>query len=180
MAENSVTRQAPTTSTITVNTNIKYQAVDGWDFCETFQRANEIRSLSPTLQSQVLDLLFHPTKGLGMNILRLGIGSSMNSTADHMASILPGPWNMTATAEEFVPEYAWDGNDNSQVWLSQQAKSYGANLFLASAWTAPGFMKTNHNESDGGTLCGTTGATCETGDWRQVYPNYLVQYVKIL
>ncbi len=39
-------------------------------------------------------------------------------------------------------------------------------------------MKTNGNESNGGTLCGVPGATCSSGDWRQAYANYLVQYIK--
>jgi O-glycosyl hydrolase len=27
-------------------------------------------------------------------------------------------------------------------------------------------------------MCGVTGETCATGDWRQAYANYLVQYIK--
>ena len=37
-------------------------------------------------------------------------------------------------------------------------------------------MKTNNNEANGGSLCGTPGATCSSGDWRQAYANYLLQY----
>lgn len=39
-------------------------------------------------------------------------------------------------------------------------------------------MKTNNNENNGGSLCGEPGASCASGDWRQAYANYLVQYVK--
>jgi hypothetical protein len=40
-------------------------------------------------------------------------------------------------------------------------------------------MKTNGSEANGGTLCGAPGATsCSTGDWRQAYANYLVQYAR--
>jgi O-glycosyl hydrolase len=162
---------------ITVDVTKKYQTVDGWGFCEAFQRSNSIHSLSASTRTKVLDLLFSPTKGLGMNILRNGIGSSENSTADHMGSILPGPWNLTTSVADFKPVYKWDGNDNSQVWLAQQAQSYGVNTFFASAWSAPGFMKTNGLDTNGGYLCGTTGASCKTGDWRQVYADYLVQYI---
>jgi hypothetical protein len=31
---------------------------------------------------------------------------------------------------------------------------------------------------DGGYLCGVTGQTCSSGDWRQAYANYLAQYIK--
>jgi hypothetical protein len=33
-------------------------------------------------------------------------------------------------------------------------------------------------QEDGGYLCGVTGETCSSGDWRQAYANYLVQYIK--
>jgi len=39
-------------------------------------------------------------------------------------------------------------------------------------------VKTNNNENNGGTLCGVPGANCQSGDWRQAYADYLVQYVK--
>lgn len=167
-----------TSNHITVDLTKTYQTVDGWGFCQAFQRANWIKSLSTSTRTQVLDLLFSPTKGLGMNILRNGIGGSPNGTGDHMLSILPGPWNLTINATDYVPNYRWDGNDGGQVWLSQQAKNYGVTTFFASAWSAPGFMKTNGIETNGGTLCGTTNSKCATGDWRQVYADFLVQYIK--
>ena len=40
------------------------------------------------------------------------------------------------------------------------------------------FMKTNNSTSSGGAVCGSPGATCSSGDWRQAYANYLVQYAK--
>ena len=49
---------------------------------------------------------------------------------------------------------------------------------MADAWSAPGFMKTNGSQINGGTLCGGPGATCDTGDWRQAYASYLTQYAK--
>lgn len=39
-------------------------------------------------------------------------------------------------------------------------------------------MKTNGQEINGGYLCGVTGESCSSGDWRQAYANFLVQYVK--
>ena len=31
---------------------------------------------------------------------------------------------------------------------------------------------------NGGYLCGTTGHSCSSGDWRKAYAHFLVQYVK--
>ncbi len=39
-------------------------------------------------------------------------------------------------------------------------------------------MKTNDSAIHGGTVCGEPGASCKSGDWRQAYANYLVQYAK--
>jgi O-glycosyl hydrolase len=49
---------------------------------------------------------------------------------------------------------------------------------FADAWSAPGFMKTNDSAINGGTVCGVRGASCRSGDWRQAYADYLVQYAK--
>jgi O-glycosyl hydrolase len=49
---------------------------------------------------------------------------------------------------------------------------------FADAWSAPAFMKTNDSAINGGTVCGVPGASCQSGDWRQAYANYLVQYAK--
>lgn len=138
-----VVRQS--TTTITVNLDKTYQKMDGFGFSETFQRANELHRLSPAGQKIALDLLFNTTTGAGFSILRNGIGSSPDSQSDSMGSILPkSPGSPTAK-----PTYVWDGNDNSQVWLSQQAVSYGVKTFYANAWSAPGYMKTNGNERNG-------------------------------
>ncbi|KPI03819.1 glycoside hydrolase family 30 [Actinobacteria bacterium OK074] len=83
------------------------------------------------------------------------------------------PGGPTAT-----PKYVWDHYDKGQVWLAQQAKAYGVNRFYADAWTAPGYMKTNGTDANGVTLCGLSGATCASGDWRTAYANYLVRYAK--
>ncbi len=39
-------------------------------------------------------------------------------------------------------------------------------------------MKTNDSAIEGGTVCGVPGASCKSGDWRQAYADYLVQYAK--
>lgn len=161
-------------STITVDFTKTYQTIDGFGSSETFQRANQMRALSEPLQRYALDLLFNRTSGAGFSILRNGIGSSPDSSSDHMVSIQPkNPGGPNA-----APKYVWDGNDNSQVWVSTEAvKTYGVKTIYANAWSAPGYMKTNNNDANGGSLCGVSGASCSSGDWKQAYANYLVQYI---
>lgn len=77
-----------------------------------------------------------------------------------------------------TPAYSWDGKDSGQLFVSKEAQKYGVKTFYANAWSAPPFMKTNNNENNGGYLCGVSGQNCASGDWKQAYANYLVQYVK--
>ncbi len=154
-------------STATINGSSVLQPIDGFGFSEAFGRTNVIRAMSTQNQQQVLDLLFSPTTGAGMNILRLGI----SSTGSSIQPTNPGGPNAT-------PRYVWDGNDDGQVWLSKQAQSYGVSRFYANPWSAPGYMKTNGDEANGGALCGLSGASCASGDWRRAYANYLIQYTR--
>lgn len=39
-------------------------------------------------------------------------------------------------------------------------------------------MKTNDNQNEGGYVCGVTGESCSSGDWKQAYANFLVKYVQ--
>lgn len=50
----------------------------------------------------------------------------------------------------------------------------------ADAWSAPAYMKSNANDSNGGLLCGVSGseAVCRGQDWRQSYADYLTQYLR--
>ncbi|MFF8968205.1 glycoside hydrolase family 30 beta sandwich domain-containing protein [Streptomyces sp. NPDC014995] len=159
--------QARAATTATINGSTILQPIDGFGFSEHFGRANIMRGsqgLPAARQRELLDLLLSPTTGAGLSILRLGIDSGIQPTD-------PGGPNAT-------PEYVWDRDDKGQVWLAQQAKAYGVTRFYADAWTAPGYMKTNGTDADGGTLCGLAGATCASGDWRRAYANYLVQYAR--
>jgi glucuronoarabinoxylan endo-1,4-beta-xylanase len=160
-----------------VNFRADLKSIDGFGVAEAFQRADVLhgaRGLSPQHQQEVLDLLLSRDRGVGISILRLGIGSSADNVYDHMHSIQPtNPGSPTAP-----PQYVWDGDDGGQVWLAQQAKAYGVRQFYADAWSAPGYMKDSGSDINGGTLCGLPGTSCASGDWRQAYANYLVQYAR--
>ncbi|KAI2602154.1 glycoside hydrolase family 30 protein [Hypoxylon sp. NC1633] len=161
-------------SAVTVNLGQKYQTIDGFGCSEAFQRAVQMSKLTEAQQQYALDLLFSTTNGAGLSILRNGIGSSPDMSSDHMVSIQPKSPGGPSSA----PNYIWDGSDNKQLWVSQEAVKRGVKTVYANAWSAPGYMKTNGNDANGGTLCGVGGASCSSGDWRQAYADYLVQYIK--
>ncbi|MCO6009008.1 hypothetical protein NE236_28945 [Actinoallomurus purpureus] len=154
------------------------QRIDGFGFSEAFQRAaviHGLNGLSAPKQKEVVDLLFGRDTGAGASILRLGIGSSSDKVYDHMPSIEPAD----PGGPDAPPKYVWDGDDGGQVWLAQQAKAYGVKRFYADAWSAPGFMKDDGTDANGGTLCGLQGTSCANGaDWRKAYANYLVRYAR--
>lgn len=154
---------------ITVDSTTKYQTIDGFGISEAFGEAGLLHGLPPTTQRQVLDDLFSTSSGAGLDILRNMISSSPDSTIEPTN---PG-------SPKAVPTYVWNRDDQGQVWLSQQVKkNYGITQIYANAWSAPGFMKTNDSETNGGQLCGSPGAYCKSGDWRQAYANYLVRYLQ--
>lgn len=161
---------------IEVHPRTVHQKIDGFGISQAFRRMELIDQLPARQQREILDLWLSKEKGAGISILRLGIGSSpIGSPYDLMFSIQPdNPGGPNAT-----PNYIWDGIDGGQVALAKEAKRYGVKRFYADAWSAPGYMKDNGSDSNGGSLCGLTGVTCADGeDWRTAYAKYLVQYAK--
>jgi glucuronoarabinoxylan endo-1,4-beta-xylanase len=154
---------------ITIDSTTKYQTIDGFGISEAFGEANFLRSLPSALQQQVLDDLFSTSTGAGLDILRNMIASSSDFSIEPTN---PG-------FEKVPPTYVWNGDDQGQVWLSKLVKkNYGITQLYANAWSAPGFMKTSGSDI-GGQLCGSPeSAWCNSGDWRQPYANYLVQYLQ--
>ncbi|MEV4221322.1 glycoside hydrolase [Nonomuraea sp. NPDC049725] len=151
---------------ITVQEHVRHQEIDGFGLSQAFRRNELVRALPEERQRELLDLWFDREKGAGLSILRLGIGSSpAGSPYDHMVSIQPedpgGP--------DAPPRYTWDGEDNGQVWVAKEAQRYGVRRFYADAWSAPGYMKDNGDDRNGGTL---------KPEWREAYARYLVQYTK--
>ncbi|EPE30224.1 (Trans)glycosidase [Glarea lozoyensis ATCC 20868] len=172
--QDAILRTRQSTKSVTVDLTKRYQTMDGFGISEAFQRANVIVNLPAKQQREILDLLFNTTSGAGLTILRNGIGSSPDSSSDHMNSIAPkSPGSPTAAMS-----YVWDKKDSGQLFVSKEAWKYGVRTFYANAWSAPGYMKTNGNENNGGYLCGVSGKTCSSGDWKQTYANYLVKYLQ--
>ncbi len=159
---------ASAASTITINGASKHQTMDGFGFSDAFGPAATLKTSSASEQQQILNLLYSPTTGAGFTILRNLFPSDAANTIEPTN---PGSPNAT-------PHYVALGSSEGQVWLAQQGQKYGVKQFYGDAWSAPGYMKTNDNESNGGTLCGVPGTKCSSGDWRQAYANYLVQYIK--
>lgn len=154
------------TSVITVSDHARQQEIDGFGIATAFDRVELLRDLSPEQQREIFGLWFDRTSGAGLSILRLGIGSSpLGSPYDKMISIEPND----PGGPDAPPQYIWDGDDNGQVWAAKVAQSYGVRRFYADAWSAPGYMKTNGDENNGGMV---------KPEWEAAYARYLAQYTR--
>ena len=168
----SLTRVASSSTTITVNAAEHYQSIAGFGVSEGFGQAKTIMNAPASVQNQVLSLLYSPTHGAGLTILRNEISADAGFTIEPKAPSSPN-------AEPSYLSLATVDQDQGQLWFTKKIKAdYGVSDVFADAWSAPAFMKTNDSAIDGGTVCGVPGALCKSGDWRQAYANYLVQYAK--
>ena len=159
------------TATVTVNAEEQYQRIAGFGVSEGFGQARALMNMPASVQKQVLSLLYSPTTGAGLTILRNEISADKGFTIEPKAPSSPNAKPSYLTLVEV-------DQDQGQLWFAEQIKAdYGASVF-ADAWSAPGFMKTNGSAINGGTVCGVPGARCKSGDWRQAYADYLVQYAK--
>ena len=149
-----------------------YQTIAGFGFAEAFGEAADVMNAPSSEQQQALNLLLSTSSGAGLDIIRNEISADSGTTIEPNSPGSPG------AAPTYV-SLASINQDQGQLWFDQQAKAnYGVTNFFADAWSAPAFMKTNGSQDNGGQVCGVSGTSCGSGDWRQAYANYLVQYAK--
>lgn len=166
-------------STISIDANTTYQTIDGFGTSLVDQTGAQtggplpldLYQMNATQQQQILDLLFNSSTGAGLSIDRFELGAGYFYGVPDFTVEPNNPGSPTAT-----PSYVWDHSADHQVWIAQQAQQRGVSQFYADAWSAPAFMKNNDSVSGLGSLCGEV--SCSSGDWRQAYANYLVQYLK--
>lgn len=126
-------------TTITVNDATTYQSMDGFGFTLTQGSAKLISNLSATAQNSLLNELFSPTGGIGLSVVRIGVGATDLSDysytyRDGASFSLAGP-DLTYT----IPI------------LKKILAINPAIKVLATPWSAPVWMKTN-GSFVGGTL----------------------------
>jgi O-glycosyl hydrolase len=157
---------------VTISSVKQYQRIAGFGVSEGFGQAKTLMSAPASVQQQVLSLLYSPTRGAGLTILRNEISADAGFTIEPRAPSRPAGKPSYLTLAEV-------DQDQGQLWFAKQIKAdYGVSDVFADAWSAPAFMKTNDSAINGGTVCGVPGASCKSGDWRQAYADYLMQYAE--
>jgi glucuronoarabinoxylan endo-1,4-beta-xylanase len=91
--------------TISVNGASRLQTMDGFGFSNAFGPAATLETSPASQQSQVLDLLFSPSKGAGFTILRNLFPSDAANTIEPTSPGKPGS----------TPKYVALGSSEGQV-----------------------------------------------------------------
>ncbi len=162
----SLTFSAQKTNSICINVNDKeqYQKIDGFGFTLTGGSAIVINKMSKTKRQELLDELFD-TKGnhIGISYLRLSIGSS--DMSDHVFSYDDLPAGQT---DPQLTQFTLEEEKKDLIPLLHDILSINPSIkIMASPWSPPLWMKTNHN-AIGGSL---------KPEYYATYAQYFIKYI---
>ena len=145
---------------VTVDPATTYQTMDGFGFCLTEGSAEVISSLVASQQNSILSELFDKTTGLGISVLRIGIGSTDLSSSAYSYNETSGDVNMV--------NFSLSGPDLTYlIPVLKKIVAINPDLkILATPWSPPRWMKSN-TSLNGGSL---------KANYYAAYANYFVKY----
>ncbi|XP_072536725.1 lysosomal acid glucosylceramidase isoform X1 [Salminus brasiliensis] len=156
---------------ITLVPQQKYQHVKGFGGAMTDAAAINILSLSAGAQDQLLRQYFSP-EGIEYKVVRVPIASCDFSTRLYTYADTPGDYSLLhfSLAKE---------DTHMKIPLLQRAQALSPRplALLASAWSAPAWMKTNGALMGKGSLKGKPGGK-EYKTWAQYHIRFLEEYEK--
>ncbi len=135
--------------TIRVDDSIKYQQMDGFGASLTEASAWLLtHKLTDAQRADVLNLLFSPSQGIGLSILRQPMGASDFSLSLYSYDSVPYG-EKDSELKHFSIEY-----DRAEIIpLLKAARALNPDLkIIASPWSAPGWMKTSGSMIGGSLL----------------------------
>jgi glucosylceramidase len=143
-----------------------YQTIVGFGASMTDASAWLLENkLSETQRNKLMQQLFSPTAGIGLNYLRVPIGAS-DFTASGYYTYDDNPPGGT---DEFQEHFSIGHDEAYIIPRLQQARALNPELkLMASPWSAPAWMKTN-NSLTGGSL---------KSQWEAAYARYLAKFVQ--
>jgi glucosylceramidase len=152
---------------ITVDTEQKYQAIEGFGFSLTGGSAMLISRLPDADRNELLRELFLPDgDGIGVSFLRLSIGASDLSERCFSYDDMPD-----GQSDPELVHFDIEAGDIEVIPLLQEILAINPELkIIATAWSAPPWMKTNQSFR-GGKL---------RPDCYAIYAAYLVLYLKAM
>jgi hypothetical protein len=163
-----------TAQTVPVDAAMSNQTLEGWGTSLAWF-ANSVGGWTNTTnQNNLMQSLFSPTSGLGLNYLRYNIGGGddplCGTGSPHYACISP-TYHATPGYEPSGGSYNWS-QDANQRWVAQNAQTIGANLFEAVSYSPPYWM-TNSGTSEGGVSGAVNIAPAYYGSGSGTFADYL-------
>ena len=156
---------------IGVNDSTHYQSIIGFGAAMTDTSAWLIGTqLTPTQQQTLLNELFSPTSGIGLNFVNLPIGGSdFTATGDPYTYDDLAPGETDPTLQDF--SIAHDQPYVIPVLQQMLLTNPGIDLF-ASDWTAPAWMKGNDAFDSIGSASGLLP------EYARTFGNYLADFIE--
>jgi glucosylceramidase len=152
--------------TITVDDAVRYQQIDGFGASLTDASAWLLaHKLTDAQRKDALEMLFSPTKGIGLSMLRQPMGSSdFAAVDDYSYDDLPA-----GQTDPSLAHFSIDRDRQYIIPILREALALNPKLkIVASPWSPPGWMKTSGSMTYGGLLPSSYAPLA----------NYFVRYVK--
>jgi glucosylceramidase len=153
--------------TIVVDPSRRFQTMSGFGGALTDSSATVLYRLSPAARARAMRMLFDPRTGDGLSFLRQPIGAS-----DFVASAPYTYDDMPAGQTDYSQRHFSIAHDTSEILpLLRQARRLNSRLqIIATPWSAPAWMKSNHS------LIG--GRLIDTPAIYRSYALYLTKFVR--
>lgn len=161
---------AVTTDSVQIDPASQFQTIQSWGTSLAWWAEGTGGWSSTSAKNALADALFANNNGIGLNAVRYDIGAG--TPGDTCASQLRLGAGIPAY-ERSPGAYDWTVDPN-QRWMLQAAKSRGANVFEAVAYSAPAYMTLN----DCSAGADTAGADNLGSDEYPAYAQYLATVVQ--
>ena len=135
--------------TITVDDSVRYQQIDGFGASLTDSSAWLLwNKLSATQRKETLEMLFSPSKGIGLSVLRQPMGASDFALEDYSYDDVP-----RGESDPELKKFSIDRDRGYIIPILREVLALNANLkIIATPWSPPGWMKTSGSMIQGSLL----------------------------
>jgi len=150
---------------IDVDSTITFQTIDGFGYTLTGGSAHVISQMDAIDKAAILKELFgKDSSAMGISYLRLSIGSS-----DLNASVFSYDDMPSGQTDTGLAHFSLAPDTSELIPLLQQIVAINPSIkIIAAPWSAPVWMKDNHNSMGGGLLA----------TYYNVYAQYFVKYIQ--
>jgi glucosylceramidase len=139
--------------TVTVNDAVNYQQIDGFGASLTDSSAWLLwNRLTEAQRKEALRMLFSPSKGIGLSVLRQPMGASDFALSDYSYDDLPAGQPLSP-GDSDLRHFSIDHDRGYIIPLLREALALNPGLkIIASPWSPPGWMKTSGSMIQGALL----------------------------